>query len=80
MPISVLIHIANEEAIMADMEELPDPNAQAIVCTNLRRRDGKDIHYVDRDAVQFYFPWHKIGFLEVIGAEEEAKVVTFVRE
>lgn len=80
MTISVIIHIANEEPILADMEELPDPSAQAILCTNLRRRDGKDIHYVDREAVQFFFPWHRIGFLEVISAEEEAKVISFVRE
>jgi hypothetical protein len=80
MPLTVLIHIANDEPILADVEETPDPNALAVICTNIRRRDGKDINYVDRDAVQFFIPWHRIGLLEVIGAEEEAKVIGFVRE
>lgn len=80
MPLSVLIHIANEESILVDMEELPDTTAQAIMCSNVRRRDGKDVHYIDRDAVQFFIPWHRIGFLEIIGSEEETEVVSFVRE
>lgn len=80
MSLTILIHIANDEPILADIDELPDPNAQAIACTNVRRRDGKDISYIDRDAVQFFFPWHRIGLIEVISAEEEAKVIGFVRE
>jgi hypothetical protein len=80
MPFSVLIHVANEESILVDMEELPDPNAQAVMCTNVRRRDGKDVHYVDREAVQFFIPWHRIGLLEIIGSEEETEVISFVRE
>jgi hypothetical protein len=80
MPFTLLIHIANEEPILADVEELPDPSAQAVVCTNPRKKDGKELHYIERDAVQFFFPWHKIGLIEVIGGEEEAEIVSFVRE
>lgn len=80
MTVTLLIHIAGQESILADAEELPDPTAQAVVCTNIRTKDGKDVHYVDRDAVQFFIPWHRIGFLEVMGTGEEEKVITFVRE
>jgi hypothetical protein len=81
MSITALVHVANEEPILVDMEEPPDPTALAIACTNPRKRDGKDLHYVDRDAVLFYLPWWRIGFLEIIGAEEEAEeIISFVRE
>ena len=80
MAYMVLIHVANEDAILADVEELPSPSDQAIVCTNVRRRDGKDVHYVDAQAVSFMIPWHRINFIEIMGGEEEGEIVGFVRE
>jgi hypothetical protein len=81
MPISAVLHISNEEPILVDMEEIPDPTAQAVVCTNARKRDGREIHYVDREAVLLFFPWHRIGFIEIIGAGEEVEeIISFVRE
>jgi len=80
MAYTLLIHVANEDAIMADTEELPSVTDQAIFCTNIRRRDGKDVHYADAQAVSFMIPWHRINFLEIIGGEEEGEIVGFVRE
>ena len=80
MAYTLLIHVANEDAILADIEELPSATDQAIFCTNIRRRDGKDVHYADAQAVSFMIPWHRINFLEVIGGEEEGEIIGFVRE
>ncbi len=80
MPYTVLIHITNEDPIMADVEELPAAADQVVVCSNIRRRDGKDVHYVDAQAVTFVIPWHRIMLLEVMGGEEEGELIGFVRE
>ncbi len=80
MPYTVLIHVANEDPILADVEELPAATDQVVVCSNIRRRDGKDVHYVDAQAVTFMIPWHRIMMLEVMGGEEEGEIVGFVRE
>ena len=80
MPYTILIHVANEDAILADVEELPNPSDQTVRCSNVRRRDGKDVHYVDSRAVSFFFPWHRINLIEVIGGEEESEIISFVRE
>ena len=80
MPYTILIHVANEEVILADVEELPNPSDQTVRCSNVRRRDGKDVHYVDARAVSFYFPWHRINLVEVIGGEEEGEILGPVRE
>ena len=80
MPHTILIHVANEDAILADVEELPSPSDQAVFCTNIRRRDGKDVHYADAQAVSFYFPWHRINLVEVMSGEEEGEIIGFVRE
>jgi hypothetical protein len=80
MPYTLLIHVTNEDAILADVEELPNPSDQAVFCTNIRRRDGKDVHFADAQAVSFYFPWHRITVVEVMGGEEEGEIIGFVRE
>jgi len=80
MAYTILVHIANEEAVLADAEELPSVTDQVVHCSNIRKRDGKDVHYVDSQAVSFYIPWHRINFLEVIGGEEEEEIVGFIRE
>lgn len=52
MAITVIIHIANADAILAEIEELPDPTANFLICTNARARDGKNLIYIERDATQ----------------------------
>ena len=80
MALTVLIHIANSDPILADMEELPDGNASHIVCTNARGKDGRPLHYIDEDATTFLFPWHRITFLEIYpGDEEQTDIETFYR-
>ncbi len=80
MAYTVIIHMLNDQPLLADMEELPDPNSQALHCTNLRQKDGKDVGHVDMRAASFLIPWHRITLVELIGGEEETEIVGFVRE
>ncbi len=63
---TVLVHVANEEAILAEVEELPGPADQLIYCINPRRRDGKDLHYVSAEVQTIIVPWWRINFVEVM--------------
>ena len=38
---TALVHIANEEAFLADLEQLPAPTDSVLVVTNARKKDGK---------------------------------------
>jgi hypothetical protein len=80
MSFEVIIHIQNEDPIVADMETMPDPSHQSVVITNPRRRDGRPVHYVTEGATAFIFPWSRINFIEIIEAEEVREVVEFFRE
>jgi hypothetical protein len=81
MAISVLIHIANSDAVMAEVEELPDPADSFILCTNPRAKDGKPIHYFDPEASRFLIPWHRITYVEAYPTEDDqAEVEIFFRE
>ncbi len=77
----VILHILNEDPVLADMEELPDPTAIYFACSNLRKRDGKPVHYITQGAKSIHFPWSRINFIEImVSAEEKREVFDFYRE
>jgi hypothetical protein len=80
MAYTVLIHLANEDSILAEMDELPGPQDQVIVVNNPRLRDGKDLHYVQPEVQTLVFPWSRITLLEIMPTDEEEDVVSFIRE
>ncbi|MBN1955505.1 MAG: hypothetical protein JW900_10715 [Anaerolineae bacterium] len=77
---SILIHVMGEDPILAEVEDLPDPKDQFLVCENPRRRDGRDVEYVLPEVRTLILPWHRVHCLEVLPGEEEEKVITVVRE
>lgn len=77
----VVIHVAGEDPILAEVEDLPKPTDQFLEFTNPRRRDGKAIAYVTTGAKAFLFPWHRLSFVEVMTTEQEREdVIEFFRE
>jgi hypothetical protein len=81
MAITVIVHVLNADAVMAEVDELPDPTSNFIVCTNPRSRDGKPIIYIERDATRVLFPWHRVSFVETLPSEEDqVQVESFFRD
>lgn len=81
MSISVIVHINNEEPIFAELESMPTPTDQVIMVSNPRRKDGKDLHYLEDEVTTMIIPWHRINFVEVMPTSEELEeVITIVRE
>jgi len=77
---TVLVHMSNEDPVLAEMDKLPGAQDQFITLQNPRRRDGKDLHYILVDVTIVIWPISRISFIEVLPSEEEDEVVTFVRE
>ena len=81
MAYTVILHLSNEDPILAEMEELPKSNDTSVIVSNMRKRDGNRLSYVEAEAERFILPWHRITFIEVMPSEaERAKVVKFFRE
>ncbi len=80
MAYTVLIHIANEEPIVAEIEKLPEPTDTIIIAQNPRLRDGKDLRYLAANVTTVIWPVSRVGFIELLPSDEEEKVVGFVRE
>jgi hypothetical protein len=79
MPL-VLIHIQSEDAVMGEIDALPSPTDTILTIRNPRRRDGKDITYIDASVTTVLWPIARINFIEIMPGEEEEEIITFVRE
>jgi hypothetical protein len=78
--ITVIVHINNEDPIMGEVEELPQPTDQIIMLKNPRKKDGKDVHYLEPNVNLVIWPFHRITFIELIQDIKEDEIISFVRE
>jgi hypothetical protein len=62
---NAVLHISNEQPLLADLFELPTPSDVALRLTNLRSLDGKRPIFVDDSKSVFLFPYHRISFVEI---------------
>jgi len=80
MPYSIVLHIQGEEAVVAEVEQLPSPPDVSVTVTNPRRPDGKELHYLSENVITVIFPMHRLNFIEVLPTREEEQIIGFVRE
>jgi hypothetical protein len=62
---NVVIHLMNEQPLLADVEAAPGPSDVAFVCTNLRTMNGTRPVFVNRMESVFVFPYTQIRFIEL---------------
>jgi hypothetical protein len=81
MPKTVILHLQNEDPIVAEVDELPGASDTMVKLSSVRLLDGKNVQFVTPGAIGFMFPLHRISFIEVMsGEEEQREVVDFFRE
>jgi hypothetical protein len=62
---NAVIHIMNEQPMLADLFEAPAPGDVGLRCTNLRTLNGQRPVFVDDMASIFFFPYLHIRFVEI---------------
>jgi hypothetical protein len=81
MSVTIIVHLVGEEAIMCEVDQLPNPDDTNITVMNVRKRDGKDVNFLEATVRSVIMPLARINFIEVMQTgEEEEKVVSFVRD
>lgn len=80
MPTTVLIHLTGEDPVLGEVDELPAPTDTAVTVNNPRRRDGKDLPYIDGNVVTVMWPMHRVTFMEILPTADEEELIGFVRE
>jgi hypothetical protein len=62
---NVVIHVNNEQPLLADLFDLPSAADVGLVCTNLRLMDGKRPIFIDKIESTFFFPYLVVRFIEI---------------
>lgn len=78
--VSVIVHINNEDAVVCEMEEMPDPTTAFLIIHNPRLRDGSDIHYLDENVTSMMVPMHRINFVQILPSSDTEDIIGFVRD
>jgi len=82
MAYSLVVHLMNEDPILAETERLPEPGDVSLALSSPRRRDGARPHYLTQGVTEIVLPMHRVSFIEVIPEEKEkeGEEVVFYRE
>lgn len=65
MPILVIVHVAGEEAVVGELDNLPGPTDTTLLVKKVRRRDGKPVHYLAPGVETVVWPMDRLTFIEV---------------
>jgi hypothetical protein len=68
---NAVIHMNNEQPLVADLFEMPATSDLTLRCTNLRTLNGKRPVFADDQDSVFFFPWILIRFVEVLPSSQE---------
>lgn len=65
---NAVLHIMNEQPLVADLYRLPQAGDAGLVCTNLRMLNGSRPVFIDDIRSTFFFPYDQISFVEIPAA------------
>jgi hypothetical protein len=77
---TVLIHILGEESVMGEIDKLPGAGDSIVMVKNPRRKDGRELENIEPDCDTVLWPMMRINLIELVGAGEGEKIISFVRE
>jgi hypothetical protein len=70
MAYTVLLHVANSEPILAEIDDLPKGPDSTVLARNPRTRDNKEIRGLDEGVTQVVYPMWRINYIQVLPAED----------
>ncbi len=76
----VVVHIHNEQPILADLAAEPTPADVALICRNVRTMNGTKPVFVDKADSAFVIPLAHVRFIEIPQASIEASAAETAAE
>jgi hypothetical protein len=70
----------NEDPVVGEVDDLPVKTDTLVYLKNPRRRDGKDLPYVEQNVTTTAWPIARLSFFEVLPGMEDEEIISFVRE
>ena len=77
---TIILHIQNEDAVLGEVDVMPGAGDNLITLKNPRKKDGKDLSYVDASVTTVMWPLSRVTFIELLPTSSEEEIITFVRE
>ena len=71
--IRAILHLLNDQPLIAELFVDPKASDAAVICTNLRTIDGKKPVFIDFANSTFAFPMAAIRFIEVLRTGEDGE-------
>jgi hypothetical protein len=75
-----MLRLIDEQLILGEIEQLPNPADQFMIIRNPRQRDGLKLAYLQDDVTTILIPWHQIMFVQLLPGSGIEEVIGFVRE
>ncbi|MGB7340227.1 MAG: hypothetical protein WBC91_15120 [Phototrophicaceae bacterium] len=69
---TIVLHIANSEAVKVDVEELPKPSDSCVIGRNPRLKTDKEVDWVDEGVQTIVVPMHRLNYIQVWPSEGES--------
>jgi hypothetical protein len=70
---NAVLHLLNEQPLLADIEGQPKASDFVLVCTNLRMMNGSRPVFIDRMESTFIIPYAQVRFIELPRVAKAAK-------
>lgn len=70
--IQIIVHMDGSEPVKIDVEEMPDPNAYAILGKNPRDRGDREVTWIDDGVTTIMLPWWRINYIQILPSDDEA--------
>jgi hypothetical protein len=81
MAVRALIHFTNEDPVLCELDEMPDPTHSFVRVRHATKRDGKPLDLIDDRTTSIAYPWARITFVEFFNEEAAREaVIGFFRE
>jgi hypothetical protein len=77
---SVIVHFLNEDPVVGEIDTLPTPIDNLVSVKNPRKKDGKDIPFLEPNVTIVVWPLSRISFIEIMSSGSEEDIISFVRE
>jgi hypothetical protein len=77
---SVIVHFLNEDPVVGEIDTLPTPIDNLVSVKNPRKKDGKDIPFLEPNVTMVVWPLSRISFIEIMSSGSEEDIISFVRE
>jgi hypothetical protein len=76
----VLLHLQDEELILGEIDQLPNPTDQFMILHRPRQQDGSKLAQLQENVPTILIPWHQITYVQLLPGSGIDKVIGFGRE